>query len=246
MNYEKTKVGIISVCVGKYNIFLETYLNSFKDYFLKDCEKHFYIFTDVEDEVINKYQNDGFNITKIKIDKKGWPYDTLYRFKYICENKHMFKDEYLIFTNINLKCQSLILSEEILPEKKGIVSTSHPGYYNKPKNTYPYETRQISEAFTDVKKGLGYYQGCLYGGSHDEFIKMCEVLDNRTTIDEKKDVIALWHDESHLNKYLSDNPPVKVLRHVYIFPESWRCNPSIIKMIQLDKNKYGGHEFLRS
>jgi histo-blood group ABO system transferase len=44
----------------------------------------------------------------------------------------------------------------------------------------------------------------------------------RQNIDEdfSHNYIAMWHDESHWNKYLIDNPPEKVLDPGYCYPET--------------------------
>ena len=36
---------------------------------------------------------------------------------------------------------------------------------------------------------------------------MAEILADRVSKDLENDVIALWHDESQMNRYLIDNPP---------------------------------------
>jgi len=32
--------------------------------------------------------------------------------------------------------------------------------------------------------------------------------------------MALWHDESHWNRYLLDHPPSKIVTPAYVFPET--------------------------
>jgi len=60
------------------------------------------------------------------------------------------------------------------------------------------------------------------------------------------DVMAVWHDESHLNKYAVEHEAeIKPLSPAYCYPEGWNL-PFDKKIISLDKGKYGGHAFLRN
>jgi len=57
------------------------------------------------------------------------------------------------------------------------------------------------------------------------------------------DIIAVWHDESHLNKYMIDKTPV-IMTPAYGYPQDWSL-PFEEKIRILDKKKSGGHEYLR-
>jgi histo-blood group ABO system transferase len=60
-------------------------------------------------------------------------------------------------------------------------------------------------------------------------------------IDFEKNFIAVWHDESHLNRYMIDNTPTKILTPSYCYPENMYL-PYHKKLLALDKN----HKELRS
>ena len=76
-------------------------------------------------------------------------------------------------------------------------------------------------------------------------MEMAEVIADRVNKDLEKGVIALWHDESHMNRYLLDNPPTLALSPEYCYAEEFigtnypHQNP---KIIALKKN----HAELRS
>ena len=72
-----------------------------------------------------------------------------------------------------------------------------------------------------------------------------EVIADRVTKDLENDVIALWHDESQMNRYLIDNPPTVSLTPSYVFAEEQMENPSYPyepKIVALKKD----HAELRS
>ncbi len=74
---------------------------------------------------------------------------------------------------------------------------------------------------------------------------MAEVISDRVSKDLENGVVALWHDESHMNRYLIDNPPSTSLTPSYCFAEEQMSNlqyPYKPKIIALKKN----HSELRS
>ena len=56
-----------------------------------------------------------------------------------------------------------------------------------------------------------------------------------------KNIIAVWHDESHLNRYFVDHKPTVILSPSYCYPESWKL-PYKKRLLALDKN----HAAIRS
>ena len=66
-------------------------------------------------------------------------------------------------------------------------------------------------------------------------------LDRRTTIDEKNNVIAVWHDESHLNCFYSETiEKVHTVGPEYAFPEVFAdyCDfkPKMVHMAKDNSN----------
>ena len=57
--------------------------------------------------------------------------------------------------------------------------------------------------------------------------KMAQIADN-VLIDQEKGVTALWHDESHMNRYLIDNPPTLTLDPNYCFAEEFIGSHNIL------------------
>ena len=103
-----------------------------------------------------------------------------------------------------------------------LVGVSHP-YQNarlkNPKN-FSYERREESTACCEKREEADtYYAGGFIGGKSSCFIKMSEVIKENIDRDFKAGIIALWHDESHLNRYFIDNPPDITLNDTYCFPE---------------------------
>jgi histo-blood group ABO system transferase len=95
------------------------------------------------------------------------------------------------------------------------------------------------------EKTVTYYAGGFNGGKSEVFMKMADIIAKRVDEDLKKNVVALWHDESHMNRYLIDNPPTLDLDPTYCYAEEfigtdYPYQPG--KIIALKKN----HAALRS
>ena len=253
-NNEKTypqepelSVGILSIALGKYNIFWKKFYESSEKYFLPNAKKEYFLFTD--DENI-PYKNNE-NVHYIYHENMGWPYNTLMRFDlFLSQKEELKKFDYLFFFNINLEFKDFV-GDEVLPkgENDGLVIVFHPGFYKKTKDKFTYERNPASTAYIPMDEGRFYASGAFIGGTSDAFLKLSEVCRDNIQTDLDNDFIAEWHDESHLNKYLLGKNPL-ILPISYLWPEEDNnfhdpVYENNIKAILRDKMKYGGRRWLR-
>ena len=232
-------INILMICTGKYSIFFEKFYNSCEQFFLKNYKKTYYVFTD--NEIL-----ENENVIKIHQSKLGWPNDTMMRFKMF--NKIWDKvnpNEYVFFFNANMLFLKEV-NEEVIPKEEDdyLMGVTHPGYYSTTNNLFPYERNEKSKLFIPFNKGKKYYQGCFNGGRVKEFSDMSSILEQKIDEDVKNNHIPLWHDESALNWFYTDKNPLSLLPS-YAYPESFNI-PFDKMIIQLDKNKLGGHNYLRN
>lgn len=233
------QIGVLYICTGKYSIFWKSFYESSEKYFLANHSKMYFVFTDAK---TIDYQNNE-NVVMIFQENLGWPNNTLMRFHVFKKHETLLQGmDFLFFCNANLLFVDSV-GDEILPFKEGLAALQQPGYWNKPREKFPYETNPVSRANIPTDKGKYYVMGAFNGGKTETFLKMSEELSENINEDLKKNIIAVWHDESHLNKYIIDKN-IKILDPSYGYPEDWDLpfNPKI--MIR-DKTKYGGHNFLR-
>ena len=207
--------ALIAMATGEYNEFIPSLIKSAKDFF--GC--HFYIFTDRPAE----YEHFK-DITIIEIPHYGWPKMPLLRFEILHKHKNIFRENYLF----------LIDSEAIFERQVGVsileyrVATLHRNIMRF-RDEYNYETRRESTAFVDKKEGEKYYACGFIGGAKREFFRMCEIISGNIRTDINNGIRAIWGDESHLNRYLIDNPPTLVLPPNYMCPYG---NPYFIPYIK--------------
>jgi histo-blood group ABO system transferase len=224
----KKKVALCITATGKYNTFANALILSGRKFFLKNHKVTYFVFGD--QDIIS-----GEDIKKIHLTRMGWPYDTLMRFEVYLNHKNELNDfDYIFAIDADMLFVSCI-GDEILSD---LVGTIHPGFYA---SIGTYERRRKSTAYVSKKEGKTYFAGGFYGGQKDKFFHLLETTTSNIQKDLSKNFIAIWHDESHLNRYFIDYPPSVKLSPSYCYPESWSI-PFEKKVIALDKN----HSEIRS
>ncbi len=232
----KYKIAILYICTGKYDIFWDGFYKSSKQFFFKEHNKHYFVFTD------SKNIKSSENITVVYKKSEGFPNDSLYRFDMFLEiEDKVMPYDYVFFLNSNMLFLKNV-SEEILPYKnfKGLIGVIHPLgslYFNRP-SMFTYERNKKSTAYIPRIKGreYNYYMGGFNGGSSSEYYKMVKELNKNINEDEHNGIVAIYHDESHLNKYFFKNK-VHSLSTSYGYPEGMDLPFIPIVMIR-DKTKY--------
>lgn len=219
----RQKVGLLIVATGRYDMFVAPLIASARIHFCTDCDVTYFVFTD---GVISQ----AHDIVHIYQKRLGWPYDTLMRCKLYHDAQELLKDQDYVFA-----CDADMLfvdtvGQEILSDR---VATQHPGFVGR-RGTYE-ESNRFSKAYVPTTQGEYYFAGGFHGGSREEFIKLITTITAGIEYDLQHNFIAVWHDESHLNRYFIDNPPTLILTPSYCYPESWKL-PYKKRLLALDKN----------
>lgn len=236
------KSAIIFIGTGKYINFLPKFYENVEKYFLPNSQKTFLVFTD------GKLEDSPENIMPYYQEHLEWPYITLTRFEIINKARdEISKNDLLVFLDADTLVVDEVLEQDFISDKP-LFGVWHPCHNMgmPPHNKIPgaFETNPLSLAYVNVEeeKPSVYYQGCLWGGKVPTVFKMIDELQNRVNKDLEKNVIAVWHDESHINKYFIENKNlVHTLGPEYAYPEvfSEYCNfePKIIHLAK-DNSKY--------
>ena len=207
---------------------------------MQEHEKTFFYFTDFPED----FPKDVF---QFKIERKGFPGDTLLRYHYFAAAKEMLSQvDVLYYLDVDMLIVDQVGNEILPTAEKSLIGTAHPGFYNNYTPSAPLgspESRKESTAYIDASEHRPcYWAGGFNGGTSAEFLRMSETIRDNIDADYNRDLIALWHDESHLNRYLvSNQEQVKTLLPSYCYPESWSLDyPK--KILALDKD----HERIRN
>ena len=242
-----SKIGILYICTGRYSVYWNGFYNSVKKFFLPDMERFFFVWTDSEQ--IKKQAETDDHIICYHQELEKWPFPTLKRFSYFLRAESDLKEmDYILYMNGNLRVNVPIDARDILPyNEQQLFVTLHPGFYASSPDEYTYDNNPDCLAY--IKKGEGkyYFAGGLNGGCGEAYMELISTLAGRIEQDLSKNIIALWHDESHINRYMKDldESKYRILSPAYLYPEGWNL-PFEEKITVLDKKNKGGHDFLRS
>ena len=218
------KVGLLIISTNKYIQFLQPLIFSADEFFIKDKDVTYFIFTDKEIEVETNRK-----IVKINTEHREWPWMTLGRYKIFTENsEELSKMDYLYYCDVDMRFVSTV-GEEIIGD---LVATKHPGYFGRRGTP---EENPLSTACVSQHEYMEYFAGGFNGGTSLEYLKMANVISKNIDKDYSNNIIAIWHDESHMNRYFIDNKPTKILSPSYCYGESMNI-PFERKLIALDKN----------
>jgi len=229
------RIAVLYICTGPYRIFWDEFYKSSNNYFLKKHEKHYFIFTD--DVNFPK----SFDITIIQKQCQGFPNDSLFRFQMFLEIKdQLLNYDYTYFFNSNMQFVDFV-NEEIFPNltnENGLVGVLHPGHYNKNYLFFPYERNVRSKAFIPFKTNhiYRYFMGGVNGGKTLNYIDLIARCAINIEDDYKKGIIAVYHDESHLNSFFFKNS-CKILESNYGWPQN-KAGLFALKIIIRDKTLF--------
>lgn len=242
------KIGVFYIVTGRYKVFWPEFLESFAEKFLPGTTRHIYLFSDEEENFFRKNLPRDIELSYHKIEHQPWPFMTLMRYHLFMKHYEEWKDcDYIFFINSTYIFYKK-LGTEILPgeEHEYLVAAEHRQSVRRTPDRYTYDRNPDSTAYIPYGQGSHYYAGGFNGGTVPAFKALCESIMQATDEDLRKDIIALWHDESHLNKYLLDKN-IKVLPPTYVWLQQdykWYNRHRIIAGTR-QKIYYGGDDWLR-
>ena len=222
------KITILTIATNQYKNFFKPFVDSINKYFCTSIEKEILVFSD-DPSIINGYNNCFF----YPIKHEKWPFVTLKRFEtFKTAYDRIQKSDFILYFDVDLEVSQKI---DLNFDKIKLLGVQHPAIY-KEMYFWPVETNEKSKAYLDPSIFCIYHQGCLWGGSTEEFLKLNDILMKNIQDDLQNNIIALWHDESHLNNYYFHNRNiVQTLPASFAYPENWKLPIEKI-IIHKDKN----------
>lgn len=228
------RVGLVVVATGKYVQFLRDLKVSVDEFFCVGHEVSMWALTDEGPGGVRSY-------LRWPTKHEPWPGPTLHRYRMIVdwERQRPWKRlfDYVFMCDADMRFVAPV-GDEIFGD---LVGTIHPGFWNKPRSQYTYEHRPESTACIPPGAGERYYAGGFQGGYAPRFLEAAKTIVDRIDSDKANGIIAVWHDESHWNRYLFEHPPTVELDPGYCYPESWSL-PFEKRLLALNKD----HAAMRS
>ena len=221
-------VGLVVIATNKYIKFVGPLWESAKKHFMAGTPNvvRMFVFTNMP-EVPE-------GTTRIEHEHAPWPAPTLMRYHAFVKAKDVLsKMDYLYYCDADMRFEGPV-GEEVLGE---LIATRHPGFWDKPRAFFEqsYERRPESAAYMPPGYGRAYYAGGFNGGRAVRFLEMAEQIKGWIDADLAKGIVAVWHDESHMNKYMAGNTPTVELTPAYCYQEELSL-PFPRKLVALKKN----------
>ena len=226
----RPKVAVFSVATNVYfDYWLSLYLSANENLF-PDAHVTYHVFTNVvPDQATQKFLNE--NVVIHKIEDLRWPEATLKRYEIIVNEMSDIDSDVLVYLDADMKIECKIdLTSIIDINKDAMVLVRHPGFWRpsilKNKTFYfrhlrlllddlalkiriggigSWELDKRSTAYVPRKNRRNYYCGGFWLGRKESVLGFSRTLYKNVKLDEKINFTAVWHDESHLNRWASEN-----------------------------------------
>jgi histo-blood group ABO system transferase len=199
--------ALLIIATGeRYHRFIEPLLESARRYFVPHDSV---LWTDSAD-------SKSWSATQV-ITKKplGFPGETLNRYSTIISAYNILLNyKHLYYVDVDMLFVDHV--DPTLSEVDGLVATLHPGFVGTEGTP---ERRKESRAYIEPGSDNHYFCGGFNGGSTMAYLNMAAELAVDIEVDRENGITAIWHDESHLNRYLFDHPPALILNPSYCYVE---------------------------
>lgn len=219
------RVALIYICTGPYVAFWPGFHDSFETHFLPESEVHYFVFTDAT-QLPGDSGDSGAPDERVHVvpqEALAWPYSTLMRYSMMLTvADELRRFEHVFFMNANMACARAVCAEEALPRPErgeSLVLVQHPGFIGTDPREYTYDRNPASLAYVPEGEGSTYVCGGVNGGTSAAYLALAEELDRRIRDDLARGVVATWHDESHLNRYVIGRDDYRLLGPEFCHPD---------------------------
>lgn len=221
-------VGLLVVATGRYVEFVEPLWASARAFFLADPPHNVTLFV-----FTNRWRVPRGTV-RLRWPHEPWPKPTLKRYHaFLRHERRLRRMDYLFYCDADMRFVAPVAAEVL----GDLVATQHPLFHDAPRARFSYERRPESTACVKGDEGVRYFAGGFFGGRTERVLAMARTIRHNVEEDFRRGIVALWHDESHMNRYFVDHPPSVVLTPAYCFPEGRASLPFEPRLVALEKDK---------
>ncbi|XP_054357280.1 histo-blood group ABO system transferase isoform X2 [Pongo pygmaeus] len=229
---QNTTIGLTVFAIKKYVAFLKLFLETAEKHFMVGHRVHYYVFTDQPAAVPRVTLGTGRQLSVLGVRAyKRWQDVSMRRMEMIsdfCERRFLSEVDYLVCVDVDMEFRDHVGVEILTP----LFGTLHPGFYGSTREAFTYERRPQSQAYIPKDEGDFYYLGGFFGGSVQEVQRLTRACHQAMMVDQANGIEAVWHDESHLNKYLLRHKPTKVLSPEYLWDQQLLGWPAVLRKLR--------------
>lgn len=257
--------GIMSIATNVYLKYWMALATSLDQHVRSCAPLTLHLFTDQPDAAKEFAQTlERCSVVVHEIEPLRWPEATLFRYKILSENLGAMPQDLLMYLDADTIVNADF--EHDLPQRiqdAGVLLVEQAGSWRPPRfhrrvRFYLYhpgailqdlrkhlregglgtwETRPSSTAFVPRGERKEYVSGAVWMGTREGLGQMLSELASRVQQDWNNDIVAVWHDESHLNWWSSRYRPTLTDPRYYFFPGQRHLDelPNIIALVAKDE-----------
>lgn len=234
---------VLVIATNRYVDFLPASLESICLNLFPDSLGQVLVFTN-DEKFEYKPVGNRIKIQKILIPNYGWPDATLRRYEIFSKYWDQVSGDYVIYIDVDAIVVGKPLLGELITKMKaenaGVFVVEHPGYFKRDWKTWVaarrkngiWETNRKSSAFVPLIHRRKYFAGGVWGGERLQLSHMITKLEKNVAEDLKLGIVALSHDESHLNSWATKNDSLK-LGPSWVFAPGYSNLSGITPIIQV-------------
>lgn len=232
-----SSVALTVFAVGRYlDVYLENFILSAESHFMVALPVTYYVFTDEPTNVPNFNLAPGRTLKVTEVKKYSrWQDVSMMRMRAIADAiDHIRHNSSYVFCFDVDQVFVGRFGSEALGES---VALLHAYYYHRSRILFTYDRNPKSKAYMEPEAGDFYYHAAVFGGTWHNVLKLTESCFQAIQEDRRRGVEALWHDESHLNKYFWLHKPSRVLSPEYCWAEAigYRGDILVTRLLWADK-----------
>uniref|UniRef100_A0A8C3MAG2 Uncharacterized protein n=1 Tax=Geospiza parvula TaxID=87175 RepID=A0A8C3MAG2_GEOPR len=209
--------GVVTFAVEKYCYvqFIEGFMSSANKYFLAGHPVNFYLFTDCPEKISHLQMAPENHLFVIPVqDDPRWQDISRSRMDILSsyiQSQFQHEVDYLYSVDINVQLLAHI-GVEIIDALVATISSWQviPQQEDKASETHPESQSAIPEGQGDF-----HYTASFYGGSVAEVYKLTRACSAGLVQDRENGIEGPWHHERHLNRYLLQHKPTRLLSPEY-------------------------------
>jgi hypothetical protein len=235
----ESPVNSVDVCVhatGRYIEYARLLAPTLDRFLFPSAQLRLVLFTDQIEAVEEWPRLERTEIVPVAIQHRSWPDSTLLRFSDYSEHREQLHSEIVVFLDADMELRAEV-GPELSPStwQRGIALVLHPGFFDPPgapsrsifrraRNLLTprgsWESSTASLAYIPEAQRVRYVCGGVWMGHRQQAVDLCELLARRIDQDADAGVLAVWHDESHLNWWAA-NHESEILVPEYCYAEGY-------------------------
>jgi hypothetical protein len=234
------KILLNLIATNRYIWFLDKIAPTIEEFFFPSDQVTVLVHSNVSiPESLRSYGRLNFMLNEISHEE--WPFTTLKRFHYFLKAEEILcKHDFCFYIDVDSVFIKEINHRNI--SESGMFGTIHPCLFNGPGTP---ERNADSLAYIPKGSDNRYFCGGFFGGHTRDFLETSKKIKSNIDTDLSNNIIAVWHDESHLNNFFFHNPPAIIFDHPFAVAENLIKETENSHIKFLDKSTIGGHDYFR-